>query len=81
MSDRVAAETVLPSARSAATLRVRRRLDPLDAVAVAERTRAEQLAGEARKLLDNGGEASPTVLHDPRTPRHAGLTPAESVSA
>lgn len=35
-----------------------------------ERTRAEQLAGEARKLLDNGGEASPRVLHDPRQPRH-----------
>jgi hypothetical protein len=43
------------------------------------RTRAEQLAAEAQKLLRGGGEAWPQVLVDPRGPRH--VTVAEKAPA
>jgi vacuolar-type H+-ATPase subunit H len=45
-----------------------------------ERTKAEQLAGEAQKLLREGGEVAPVVLHDPRKPRHA-VVAAEPATA
>lgn len=43
-------------------------------------SRAERLAAEANKLLENGGEQPPTLLVDPRGPRHGGVL-AEELSA
>jgi chromosome segregation ATPase len=45
------------------------------------RSAAEKVAHAAADLLDNGGERPPTLVRDPRTPRHAELAPAESVPA
>jgi hypothetical protein len=38
------------------------------------RTRAEAVAREAGALLQRGGEDAPTLLADPRQPRHASVT-------
>jgi hypothetical protein len=45
------------------------------------RSAAEKLAHAAADLLQSGGERPPELLRDPRTPRHAGLAPAESSPA
>ena len=45
------------------------------------RSAAERAAHAAADLLQNGGERAPELLRDPRTPRHAGIAPAESVPA
>jgi hypothetical protein len=40
------------------------------------RSRAEEVANAARKLLQQGGEVAPELTRDPRTPRHAQAVPA-----
>ena len=40
------------------------------------RSAGQKAAHAASELLDNGGERPPTLVRDPRTPRHAELAPA-----